>query len=291
MLLSLFYSKKFDVVQVICLLLALSCSKPLFGNENLICNELARKIEVEYNLPTNILASIAVVEAGRRQHDGSIKPWPWSLNHAGKSLFFDNKTQALEYLKTNITSKFRNIDVGCMQINVRWHQEQFKSFSAMIDPRNNIEYAASFLIHLKEVHGSWEYAIKHYHSATPKLHKKYYAKVEKAWSEKSGMNLGVRNVSLFNEESISYSISSDTKHDMVGSSAKKDLEESKKGMLKFLRPELTDQDNQIYLNAELIDNSGMYDKEELKQYIKYKSAYLRDNIDMILLFREEFLKN
>ena len=111
------------------------------------------------------------------------------------------------------------------------------------------------------------------------------------WSEKSGMNLGVQNVSLFNEESISYSISSDTKHDMVGSSAKKDLEESKKGMLKFLRPELTDQDNQIYLNAELIDNSGMYDKEELKQYIKYKSAYLRDNIDMILLFREEFLKN
>tara|TARA_A100001011_G_C14240145_1_gene812864 strand:+ start:561 stop:1382 length:822 start_codon:yes stop_codon:yes gene_type:complete len=273
------------------LLLAINFFKPAYGNENLICDEIARKVELEYNLPTNILASIAIVEAGRRQHDGSIKPWPWSLNHAGKSLFFDKKTDALTYLRNNITAKFRNIDVGCMQINVRWHQKQFKSFSAMIDPRKNIEYAAKFLIHLKEVHGSWEYAIKHYHSATPKLHKKYYAKVEKAWSKKSGANLGIQNASLFNEESISYLINADTQHNVVGSNAKKDLEESKKGMLKFLRPELKDQDNQIYLNAELIDNGGMYDKEELKQYIKYKSAYLRDNIDMILLFREEFLKN
>ena len=41
--------------------------------------------------------------------------------------------------------------------------------------------------------------------------------------------------------------------------------------------ELKDQDNQIYLNAELIDNGGMYDKEELKQYITVVFHIYRQN--------------
>ena len=283
--------KKFNVLYALCMLLTLSWLQPAFGNDNLICNEIVRKVELKYNLPTDILASIALVEAGRKQNDGSIRPWPWSLNHAGKSLFFDNKAAALKYLQNNINAKFRNIDVGCMQINVRWHLNKFKSFSAMIDPRNNIDYAAKFLMQLKEAHGSWENAIKHYHSATPKLHKKYYAKVEKVWSKKSHLNLAAQNAILFNEESSFFSDKRQSEEKAVVLTMKKNLEETKKGMLKFIQKELGDNDNQIYLNAQLIGNSEMYNREELKQYIKYKSAYLRDNIDMILLFREEFSKN
>ena len=49
--------------------------------------------------------------------------------------------------------------------------------------------------------------------------------------------------------------------------------------------DVKNQDNQIYLNAVLIDNNKMYNKEELKRYINYKSAYLGKNIDMILLIK------
>ena len=55
------------------------------------CKAITRAVEVENGLPKYILSSISVVEAGRISDDGTIKPWPWALNHAGKSLFFESK--------------------------------------------------------------------------------------------------------------------------------------------------------------------------------------------------------
>jgi len=46
-----------------------------------------------------------------------------------------------------------------------------------------------------------------------------------------------------------------------------------------------------YLNAVLIPTEREDDTEELKRYIKQRSAYLGKKIDMILLFRKEFAKN
>ncbi len=262
-----------------------------FGQDREICDEIARKVELKRNLPKNILTSIALVEAGRKHNDGSLKPWPWSLNHAGKSLFFEKKIDALAYLKNNISEEFKNIDVGCMQINVRWHKEHFDSFDSMIDPKTNIEYAARFLMDLKRTKGSWKDAIKHYHSSTPKLHQKYYAKVEKVWTKKTQDTLGAQMASLYVDEDIVYSDQSSNNDAMFAIKAKKNLDGSKEEMLKFPRYQGDDQDNEIYLNAVLIENNNMYDKAELKRYIKYKSTFLRKNIDMILLFREEFSKN
>ncbi len=78
---------------------------------------------------------------------------------------------------------------------------------------------------------------------------------------------------------------------MFSNDVKKNLDGNEEEMLKFIKYKGIDQDNQIYLNAVLIENDEMYDKVELKRYIKYKSAYLAKNIDMILLFREEFSEN
>ena len=48
------------------------------------------------------LTSISLVESGRLMKDGSTVAWPWSLNHAGRSVFFDSREQALKYLKKNV---------------------------------------------------------------------------------------------------------------------------------------------------------------------------------------------
>ena len=45
----------------------------------------------------------------------------------------------------------------------------------------NISYAASFLRQLKNRHGSWDEAIKNYHSSDPKKNKPYLNKVKKFW--------------------------------------------------------------------------------------------------------------
>lgn len=264
---------------------------PSFAGDREKCNEIARQVEFKNGLPKNILASIALVEAGRRYSDGSVSPWPWSLNHAGKSLFFNHKIEALEYLNRYVTASFKNIDVGCMQINVKWHGEKFDSFSTMLDPLNNVEYAATFLSNLKRIHGSWKEAIKHYHSATSRLNVKYYAKVEKVWNNKTPSKAFVQEAALSVNGNTRFPLKRNSNNQLIDTNIKKNIDETDKAVLKFLQPDVKNQDNQIYLNAVLIDNNKMYNKEELKRYINYKSAYLGKNIDMILLFREEFSKN
>ena len=35
-----------------------------------------------------------------------------------------------------------NIDVGCMQLNYRWHNKFFSNLSEMINPIKNVDYGA-----------------------------------------------------------------------------------------------------------------------------------------------------
>ena len=66
-----------------------------------------------------------------------------------------------------------NLDVGCMQINIKWHKNNFKKIIDMFAVEPNVSYAASFLLQLKNKHGSWDKAIKHYHSSDPNKNKPY----------------------------------------------------------------------------------------------------------------------
>ena len=252
------------------------------------CKAITRAVEVENGLPKYILSSISVVEAGRISDDGTIKPWPWALNHAGKSLFFESKMEALEYLNKNITKDFRNIDVGCMQINVKWHFENFNSFKEMLDPTTNIKYAASFILRLKEKHGSWEKAIKLYHSATTSLNVKYFAKVKKAWKVQE--DAVVQTASLFLDENIFYENKKNFSSGNSQYAVEKKLAETPRPVIKLETTSRKTSENGIYLNAVFNRTNKIESETELKRYMKFKSAYLRKNIDMILLFRDEFSK-
>jgi hypothetical protein len=274
-------------------LVSIFYAQPSFARDQLVCEEIAREVEKKNKLPKNILTSISLVEAGRRDKDGLIKSWPWSLNHAGKSMFFDTKAKALEYLKKNITPAFKNIDVGCMQINVRWHRKNFDTLEAMINPRKNIEYAALFLSNLKSAHGSWEEAIKHYHSSTPKLNVKYYAKVQKVWSKKTDNESLVQTASLVLNEGIVYPRSGLIRLDYNNFDPYSNVNILKNQMLQLERNdvEMKRYDKEIYLNTNSIQHNEVDEREELKRYIKTKSVYLGEKIDMILLFRDEFSNN
>ena len=154
----------------------------LSGKPN--CEQIASTVEKESNLPPHILSSISRVEAGRKLSTGNVRGWPWTLNHAGKGLFFDSKEQALKYLKQAVSSGSRNIDVGCMQLNYRWHKVAFSSIDEMMDPELNIKYAAQFVHELYGRHKNWEDAIKHYHSNKKKFNVPYFQKVAKVWDLK-----------------------------------------------------------------------------------------------------------
>ena len=57
--------------------------------------------------------------------------------------------------------KNRNIDVGCMQINYKFHGHNFKNLNHILNPEENVKYAAEFLKKLFKRHKSWNEAISH----------------------------------------------------------------------------------------------------------------------------------
>ena len=145
------------------------------------CKDVIRNIENITDIPSGLLLGIGKAESGRILKNNEMVIWPWTINHAGKSLFFDNKIQMKSYLLKHIEKGDNNLDVGCMQINLKWHKQNFKDIKDMLAIEPNISYAASFLIQLKNKHGSWKKAIKHYHSSDPIKNKPYLNKVLSFW--------------------------------------------------------------------------------------------------------------
>jgi len=166
------------------------------------CIAFARKAEKTHGLPDGILQSISTVEASRIQADGSYRAWPWTLNDAGKGLFFDSPQQVLEYLDANLTHPDTSIDVGCMQINTKWHGAFFETIDEMLDPASNVAYAASFITDLYHAHGNWDDAIRHYHSNEAKRNGPYLERVLASWnknhpqSDRGGLTPAVYQVPL-----------------------------------------------------------------------------------------------
>ena len=123
-------------------------------------------------MPVDILRAIARTESGRSRQ-GHFSPWPWTINLGGKGRWFEDPNEAIEFLGARLKEGARNFDVGCFQINYRWHGRHFTSLRDMFEPEANAAYAAEFLTVLHAEFGNWSDAISAYHSRTPKHGKRY----------------------------------------------------------------------------------------------------------------------
>ena len=134
--------------------------------------ELITEQEERNNIPSGLLLAIATVESGSK---------PYALNIQGKSVIGRNKREAVDLIHEALAEGITNIDVGVMQLNVRWHRENFGSIEEMLEPKKNIEYAASFLLTLYKKYGDWHKAVRLYHSSTAEYYRKYSRKITLAW--------------------------------------------------------------------------------------------------------------
>ena len=172
-----------------------------------LCENTIESVELQTDIPKGLLLGIGKAEAIRKINNKYII-WPWTINHAGKSLFFDTKKQMTNYVFKNLKRNDFNIDVGCMQINIKWHKNNFKKISDMFEVNPNISYAASFLKQLKNKHGSWDKAIKHYHSSDPKKNNPYLIKVKSFWKKVENTKIikveanKIKSVKNINETSL-----------------------------------------------------------------------------------------
>ena len=144
---------------------------------NNICLAEARRAEIQHGIPEGLMQSITRVEAGRKTVTGEYMPWTWTLNDTGEGLFFDTRQAALDYLQVAVNAGDHSVDVGCMQVNTKWHMDGFFNLADMLDPVQNADYAASFLLDLFAAHQSWDGAVKHYHSSDPAKNVQYHSRV------------------------------------------------------------------------------------------------------------------
>ena len=146
------------------------------------CSSMFSYFEKKHNLPTNSLHAISLHETAKKhsQHNISVV-WPWTVmnNKEGKGHHFKTQNEAIKYARMQFMAGNNNLDVGCMQINLKYHPDAFLSLEQAFSPRNNIAYGAHFLSENKKKLGSMDKAIGRYHSATEHLAEKYRRNVHK----------------------------------------------------------------------------------------------------------------
>ncbi|SEA91595.1 hypothetical protein [Rubrimonas cliftonensis] len=126
-------------------------------------------------VPRAVMRAITRTETGRAV-DGALQPWPWTVNMEGVGRWFDDLDAALAYVAREQARGATSFDVGCFQLNHRWHGQAFASVRAMFDPAANADYAARFLVENHAETGDWTLAAGLYHSRTPEFRDRYAAR-------------------------------------------------------------------------------------------------------------------
>lgn len=152
--------------------LAMACPARVNADASVLCETAARKVAAETGVPVSVLAAISLTETGRKQ-DGAMRPWPWTVNMEGKGVWFETAEAAEAYVLKNYQRGARSFDVGCFQLNYRWHGKNFASIHEMFQPETNARYAAKFLTELFQEKGDWSMAAGAYHSRTKQYADRY----------------------------------------------------------------------------------------------------------------------
>lgn len=142
-----------------------------------LCLQAASDAAEETGVPFAVLRAVATVETGRQG-----RPWPWTVNFGGDGRWFESAAEAEDSVAEALGRGATNVDLGCFQLNYRWHAEGFASVADMLDPAQNATYAAAFLARQFSQTGDWALAAAAYHSATPEYATAYQAKFEAAYS-------------------------------------------------------------------------------------------------------------
>ena len=139
-------------------------SKPANYSENSgVCRQAIRDTERALRLPIGIMQAI-------------------SMAH-GKGRFYPDKATAIAAVRKLQAGGLKNIDVGCMQVNLKYHPKAFSNLEAAFDPATNARYAAGLFARLRTANKSIMRAVAHYHSTTRARNRPYTKKVMRLWNQ------------------------------------------------------------------------------------------------------------
>lgn len=147
------------------------------------CLRFIQSQERAYRIPQGLLTAISLAESGRPAGpNDQLHAWPWTINVNGRGRFFDTKEEAVAETRRLLDAGERSIDVGCMQINLRYHPNAFQTMEDAFDPATNVAYGAKFLSELHGLQGSWSKAVERYHSSDDGRREQYRERVLALWN-------------------------------------------------------------------------------------------------------------
>jgi len=151
------------------------------------CAEQTARAERASGVPRHLLSALSLAESGRWDTSKQANvAWPWTVTSGGQGRYFDSKAEALAEVEILMTQGVRNIDVGCMQINLYYHGGAFETLDEAFDPQANTTYAAAYLKNMYAATGDWTEAAGYYHSTTPERNGPYKRKVLAFWRAQGG---------------------------------------------------------------------------------------------------------
>ena len=149
-----------------------------------LCLIAIKDVEENYNIKKDLLQTIASVESGRYiSKVGKRLPWPWTVQSNGKGKYYKTKQEAVNAVKNLQAKGITNIDVGCMQINLKYHGQSFSSIEEAFEPKNNVAYSASFLQKLNKKNNNWQKSAMQYHSKNIRRGTNYKNKLVKHYAQ------------------------------------------------------------------------------------------------------------
>lgn len=155
-----------------------------YAANSTVCRQAVHQTERALRLPTGIMQAISLAESGRWDKTSrSHFAWPWTVMAHGKGRFYPTKTAAIAAVRKLQASGLKNIDVGCMQVNLKYHPRAFDSLEDAFDPVTNARYAAGLFAKLRKANRSIMRAVAHYHSTTRARNRPYTKKVVRLWNQ------------------------------------------------------------------------------------------------------------
>lgn len=136
------------------------------------CVQHAAEAEQALDIPRGLLLAIALVESGQ---DGIPHPYAMSVN--GRAVSARNVSDASRHLKDRRGQMRGNVYVGCMQLSLAHHRSQFQPAEAIVEPKQNVWYAARLLVRLHTDEGSWKSAVARYNGGSTRQARNYVCKV------------------------------------------------------------------------------------------------------------------
>jgi hypothetical protein len=169
-----------------------------------LCRAASASAAEDSGVPADVLLAISLTETGRDTGDG-LAPWPWAINAGGEGHWFPDRATAVRFAEELQAAGRTNFDVGCFQLNLRWHGDAFESIDAMFDPEANARYAARFLADLAGEGGGWSVAAGAYHSRTPEHAQRYRDRFEEIRADLGDMPVAPLAPSPGSDEGPGYS--------------------------------------------------------------------------------------